>query len=238
VIALISFLVLIAVFLTVARVAGVVLEATGMARSAAQFQARSALLGVGFTTLESEEITSHPVRRRVVLWLMTFGNAGIITGIGSFMIAFRDAPALQTLLRSGELAAGVTLLLISVHISAANRVVANLTRRALRRFTTLEIDNLTTLLQLEGRRAVVEIRAGRDSELAGCDLASFDLPARDITVLGIRRHDGSFVGSPGADTLVRCGDVLTAYGPNGPLSALARPRACRSRPPGRRPARR
>ena len=53
-IALISFLILIAVFLTVARVAAVALEVTGMSRAAAEFQARSALLGVGFTTIESE----------------------------------------------------------------------------------------------------------------------------------------------------------------------------------------
>lgn len=209
-----------------------------MTRSAAQFQARSALLGVGFTTLESEEITSHPVRRRVVLWLMTFGNAGIITGIGSFMIAFRDAPALQTLLRSGELVAGITLLLISAHISAANRVVAGLTRRALRRFTSLEIDNLTTLLTVEPGHAVVEIRAGRDCDLVGRTVGALVLEAPTTTVLGIRRHDGSFVGSPSGDTVVRSGDILTAYGRCEPLSALARPRASRSMPPVRRPARR
>ena len=29
---------------------------------------------------EAEDITSHPVRRRIVLYLMTFGNAGILTG--------------------------------------------------------------------------------------------------------------------------------------------------------------
>jgi len=49
VLALITFLIVIAIVLTAARVAAVALEATGMARDAADFQARSALLGVGFT---------------------------------------------------------------------------------------------------------------------------------------------------------------------------------------------
>ena len=38
-------------------------------------------MGVGYTTTEAEDVINHPVRRRIILWLMTFGNAGIITGI-------------------------------------------------------------------------------------------------------------------------------------------------------------
>ena len=224
-IALISFLVLIAVFLTAARVASVVLEVTGMDRQAAEFQARSALMGVGFTTLESEAITNHPVRRRLVLWLMTFGNAGIITGIGSFIIAFGDAPALQTLLRSGELLAGTVLLLISVHISAANRLIARVTRAFLRRFTSLEISNLTILLPRGGRWVVAELRVERDSGLVGRSLARLDLARHDITALGVRRRDGTYLGSPAQATELELGDTLTLYGRIAQLTALARPTA-------------
>lgn len=224
-IALLSFLLLIAVFLTAARVASVVLEVTGMDRQAAEFQARSALLGVGFTTLESEEITSHPVRRRLVLWLMTFGNAGIITGIGSFIITFGDAPALQTLRRSGELVAGITLLLISVHISAANRLIGRLTRAAIERFTSIGVTNLTTLMPVGGRWVVAELRVERDSGLGGRSLASLNLAHHDITVLGIRRRDGTYVGSPSQATELQPGDIMTAYGRIAQLTALARPRA-------------
>lgn len=222
-IALISFLVLIAVFLTAARVATVVLEVTGMDRQAAEFQARSALMGVGFTTLESEAITNHPVRRRLVLWLMTFGNAGIITGIGSFIIAFGDAPALQTLLRSGELLAGTVLLLVSVHISAANRLIARVTRAFLHRFTSLEISNLTILLPRGGRWMVAELRVEGDSGLAGHSLAQVELARHDITVLGVRRRDGTYLGSPAQATGLELGDTLTLYGRIAQLTALARP---------------
>ncbi|MEZ5409401.1 MAG: TrkA C-terminal domain-containing protein [Acidimicrobiales bacterium] len=223
-IALISFLVLIAVFLTAARAATVVLEVTGMDRQAAEFQARSALMGVGFTTLESEAITNHPVRRRLVLWLMTFGNAGVITGIGSFIIAFGDAPALQTLLRSGELLAGAVLLLISVHVSAANRLIARVTRAALRRFTSLEISNLTILLPRGGRWVVAELRVERDSGLDGRSFTDLDLRGHDISVLGVRRRDGTYIGSPAEATRLALGDVVTLYGRIAQLTALARPR--------------
>jgi uncharacterized protein with PhoU and TrkA domain len=238
VIALISVLTLITLFLTVARVASVVLEVTGMSRSAAEFQARSALLGVGFTTVESEEITGHPVRRRIVLWLMTFGNVGAITGVGSFIIAFGNTRALQVLQRSGELVAGVVLLLVSVHISAASRVIATLTRAGLRRFTSLEVSSLTTVAQPDPEHAVAEIRVERSGGLAGRTLGSLNLEQAGVTVLGIRRHDGSYVGSPSSIMDLRHGDVVTAYGRTAQLSCLARPRASRSTPPGPRPARR
>lgn len=230
-IALISFLVLIAMFLTVARVASVVLEVSGMDRQAAEFQARSALMGVGFTTFESEAITNHPVRRRLVLWLMTFGNAGIITGIGSFIIAFGDAPALQTLLRSGELLAGTVLLLISVHISAANRLIARVTRAFLFRFTSLEITNLTVLVPRGDRWVVAELRVEHDSGLGGRSLASLDLARRDLTVLGIRRRGGGYVGSPAEATELAIGDAVTVYGLEDQLSALARLRVSGARAP-------
>lgn len=224
-IALISFLVLIALFLTVARVATVVLEVTGMDRQAAEFQARSALMGVGFTTLESEAITNHPARRRLVLWLMTFGNAGIITGIGSFIIAFGDAPALQTLLRSGELLAGTVLLLVSVHISAANRLIARATRAGLRRFTSLETSNLTILLPRGDRWVVAELRVERYCGLVGRSLAHLDAARHDIAVLGVRRRDGTYLGSPPQGTELAIGDVVTLYGRIAQLNALTHVRA-------------
>jgi hypothetical protein len=236
-IALLSVLVLIALFLTVARVATVVLEITGMARPSAEFQARSALLGVGFTSRESEEVMNHPVRRRVVLWLMTFGNAGAITGVASFIIAFGNEPMLQALQRSGALAAGVTLILVSVHLSAANRLIASITRRAVQRFTSLEVSSVTTLVGLEQHYSVAEIRVGRSDGLDGHSIGQLEANRQDVTVLGIRRHDGSFVGSPAGTTVIRHGDVVTAYGRTAQLSSVARPRASRSRLAVPRPAR-
>jgi hypothetical protein len=49
------------------RVATSALVMTGMARESARFQARSAFLGVGFTTGEAESVVDHPVRRRIAM---------------------------------------------------------------------------------------------------------------------------------------------------------------------------
>jgi Trk-type K+ transport system membrane component len=68
-----------AVWLMMLWLGSVALEATGMERSRAHFQALSALSGTGFTTRDAETVVNHSSRRWIVTWLMFFGNAGFIT---------------------------------------------------------------------------------------------------------------------------------------------------------------
>ncbi len=74
VIAIASFLLVIAVSLVITRVATVVLVASGMSRQHARFQSRSAFTGTGFTTSEAESVLNHPLRRKVVMLLMLLGT--------------------------------------------------------------------------------------------------------------------------------------------------------------------
>lgn len=73
-IAVLSLLLVATLFIRAARVASIALVGRGMATETARFQARSALMGVGYTTIEAEDVINHPVRRRIILWLMTFGD--------------------------------------------------------------------------------------------------------------------------------------------------------------------
>lgn len=63
IIGIVAFLTVLALSLTITRVATLVLAMTGLSWEAARFQARSAFTGTGFTTSEAESIVSHPVRR-------------------------------------------------------------------------------------------------------------------------------------------------------------------------------
>jgi hypothetical protein len=72
--------------MVITRVATVALRTTALSYAAAQFQARSAFSGVGFTTTESEDIVSHPARRRVVLGLMTLSSAGVVTTLARRLV--------------------------------------------------------------------------------------------------------------------------------------------------------
>src|SRR4051794_6231831 len=84
--ATVFFVVLVSLLIT--RVGTIALTLTGMSTESARFQARSAFFGVGFTTMEAESVVNHPVRRRIVLWLILLGNAGVISVIATLMISF------------------------------------------------------------------------------------------------------------------------------------------------------
>lgn len=120
-----------------------------LACDSAQFQARSALMGVGYTTAEAEDVTSHPTRRRIVLFLMTFGNAGVVTGIGGFLLTFIDTEATQTLRRSAILVGGIVLILLALHLGFVDQLIGRATRGAIGRFTTLDVRDYAALLSLD-----------------------------------------------------------------------------------------
>jgi len=221
VLALITFLVVIAIVLTAARVGSIALEATGMARDGAEFQARSALLGVGFTTSEAEEITGHPTRRRIVLWLMTFGNAGTVTAIGSLVLTFGGTETVETIQRSGILVGGTIVLLVSVHTSVADRLIAAATRAAMRRFTELDTTDFASLLRFDSDYAVTELTAHEGEWLVGKRLADLHLTSEGVVVLGIHRIDGPFLGTPTGNTSIGAEDQVLAYGRAPVLRELA-----------------
>lgn len=60
VIGVIAFLIVLTLSLVITRIATVALTMTGLSSEAAEFQARSAFTGTGFTTAEAEKIVNHP----------------------------------------------------------------------------------------------------------------------------------------------------------------------------------
>src|SRR5690606_36218305 len=75
----------------VTRIAAMALMFTGLSREAANFQARSAFTGVGYTTREAEGMVNHPVRRQIVMHLMLLGNIGVATVVATLMVSFTAA---------------------------------------------------------------------------------------------------------------------------------------------------
>ena len=211
-IAVLSLLLVATLFISAARVATIALVGTGMATDVASFQARSALMGVGYTTTEAEDVINHPVRRRIILWLMTFGNAGIITGVTSMLLGFVNAEASQTLRRAAILAVGLVVLIILTRVRFLERLLTKFTRWALARWTTLETRDLANLLRFGKNFGIIELAARDDDWLVGRPLESLHLPDEGIVILGVDRHDGHFHGVPTGQTVVHEGDTVIAYG--------------------------
>jgi hypothetical protein len=214
------------VSLLITRVATVALTVTGMARESARFQARSALSGAGFTTVEAEQVVNHPVRRRIVMTLMLLGNIGLATAVAGMLGTFLNSEPETGLLRAAVLLAALAGVYLASKSPVVDRRLSRLIGRWLTRHTELNVGDYERLLHLAGEYAVQELAIGADHWLVGRTLGDVRLRDEGILVLGITRRTGEYVGIPGKTTTVFAGDVLIAYGRGSSIERLER------RPPG------
>jgi len=207
-------LVVISLSILVTRIATVALTFTGMSREVARFQSRSAFTGVGFTTNEAEQIVSHPVRRRIVMILMLFGNAGIITVVASLVIAFVNIENAQdsVWIRVVALLAGLGIIFAIATSSWIDRRLSKIINWALRRYTDIDVRDYASLLHMAGEYKVAELYVDPHDWLADRKLLDLDLEGEGVLVLGITRTDGKFVGAPNGESKILPGDTLVVYG--------------------------
>lgn len=220
-IGLASLFVVIVTSLLVTRIATVMLTLTGLSREAAQFQARSAFSGVGFTTAESESVVNHPVRRRIIMTLVLIGNAGVVTVLVSLLLSFGSVenPS-QAALRLGLLTGGLALVWIVSRSQVAGRLLERLIERALRRFTDLDTRDYVGLLRLADHWVVAELEVEEDDWLCNIPLCDLALPEEGILVLGVERNDGRWVGAPAPSTTLHPNDTAVLYGTQDAIDRL------------------
>ena len=212
-IAIVSLLFIILFSLVVTRVATVALTLTGLSEATARFQSRSAFTGCGFSTHESEQIMSHPVRRRIVMMLMLLGNAGIVTAVSSFVLAFvTTSQGDQLLLRLAVLAAGIVMLGVVASSSYAYRQMSRIIRWVLQKWTDVQVKDYASLLRLADDYTVAEIRVEEGDWVAGQPLSDLQLSREGVTVLGIQRPDTGYVGLVTGETVIHPNDLLILYG--------------------------
>jgi hypothetical protein len=225
-IAVVSVLLVLTLSVIVIRVATVALVHTGMGREAARFQARSAFTGAGYTTSEAESVVNHPLRRRLVSWLMLAGNVGIVTAMSSLLLSFVDMRAsnsVWTLL--GVLVAGLILLLMVSSSAWVDRHLCRAISWALKRFTQLDARDYARLLHLREDYGVSDLRVQPGEWLAGRTLAEAGMSQEGILVLGIECPGGQFIGAPAPDTEIRESDRLLLYGRTPRIAEIDRRRS-------------
>ncbi|MBS3820362.1 MAG: potassium transporter TrkA [Planctomycetes bacterium] len=211
--------------LLITRLATMALTLTGLSRQVARFQARSAFTGTGFTTAESEDIVAHPIRRQIIMWLMIVRSAGVITIIISVILSFiGPAEDVTKLIRLAWLVGGIIVLWLLTISQTVTRLIEAAMAHLLKRYTDLDVRDYLGLLKLAGEYAVNEVHVEEDDWLAEKTLAECDLPEEGVTVLGINREDGSYVGAPRGKTRIHAGDTLILYGQSVLLQELGQRR--------------
>ena len=192
------------------RAGAVALQLTGMAAEKARFQALSAFTNTGFTTREAEEITSIPLRRRIVTVLIVLGYAGTVTVIASFATSLfqRDLASL------GEVAIIFAALYVVYRILAWRGVtkrVTNAFRTALIKRYGIQAHSLEEMLSVGQGFGVVRARVGVTSPLIGRPLAELALKSRKVQILSIIRGRETISIPQGNDVLLG-GDTIVCYG--------------------------
>jgi hypothetical protein len=203
----------------IVRAAAIALMLTGMDENRARFQALSAFTGTGFTTREAESVVHHPVRRRIISWLMVLGNAGIVTVI---------ITATSTLVTSEgyQLSLNVLVLLVGIYLIYRLATHKGFIRRwesfieeKLVKYPAFEEGATEDLLHLTEGFGLVRAIITEDSPLVGKSLEESKLTAQGVIVLGIER-DRAWNPIPRANELIQVGDRVVVYGPFNVLKTL------------------
>lgn len=209
----ISLFVIVSLSALITRVAAIALAHTGLSTESARFQARSAYTGSGFTTKESENIMSFPVRRKIIYTLMLVGNAGIVTTMSTLILAF-VLPNNTTSLLYGLLiiVVGIGFVWWAIRSSVVDKWLSKVIGRALKKYTNIDVKDYASILHLADNYKISELRVDEESWLGNKKLIDLDLRKEGIIVLGIQSEDGDYVGSPNGSSLIKPHDVITMYG--------------------------
>ncbi len=207
----ILLLIAVSVSFVVIRFGAVALELTGLSWESSKFQSLSAFTNSGFTTSESEKITSHPVRRKIAATLIILGNAGFVATIGSFAGSVLQPTNVWFYVNFAGIFFGLALL---GWIARHPKISTWLHRRAQKwldgqfSFSELKADDLLHLNK-EYRLSYFEINDS--SELLGQALNNLHLKQHVVQILRIDRESGS-IPIPGGRATLQSGDKFVVYG--------------------------
>ncbi|MBA3051482.1 MAG: TrkA C-terminal domain-containing protein [Candidatus Omnitrophota bacterium] len=224
---LLLFIVVVMVSFIIVRIGAIAFQLTGLEWSLAKFQALSCFSGTGFTTRESELITSHPQRRRIASILIVLGNAGFVTLIATFANSLRpnlsltglQIPYLNLIIPNSILSL-VNLLIIvaaiyfSFRLFTNNRFTRKLTvylRAKIIKRKIIKPVSFTEFMLMTGGYGITQIEPGEKSSILGKTIADSGLRDFDILILAVERG-GDFIPNPPAKTKILLGDKITCFG--------------------------
>jgi hypothetical protein len=196
-----------------------VFAAAGLPPKAAAFEARSALVGAGYTTSQSEYVVRNPAARRFASTLVLLGYFGptlILALLGvSFVIPTGEdltARAITLVVLIGGLFVFDRLGLIRVIGSRPARAVA---RRLL-------ADDTFETWVVVGDRVIAAVRIPKDPERSAPVIATLSDPG--VRILAVEPAEPGRPSFPDESQLVvpRPGDRVVAFGPEEAFEPLRR----------------
>ncbi|MGB2403298.1 MAG: TrkA C-terminal domain-containing protein [Akkermansiaceae bacterium] len=223
---LLALLTIVFISLLIVRVGTNALVLTGMSLSAARFQAASAFFGVGFTTAEAEIVVGHRVRRRIILHLIIAGNIGLTSALATLIVTFvskgdEGASALFAIL--GIVLLSILVLYVLASTGFIRRPMDALMKYSLERAGVVRALDYELLLNVEHGYCVSDFKIAEGHKFEGKALHQSRPNDQGIVILGIKKSDGNFVGTPNKDEILESGDTLMVYGSEEAVDKIAHP---------------
>ncbi len=212
---ILTLIIIASISMLIVRTGALALMATGLSADASMFQACSAYFGVGFTTREAELVVSHPVRRKIVTYLIVIGNVGVMSALATVVVGFvgikvESIGQAAQLLGVGLL--GVLFLIVITRSGVMSYVIDPPLRFLMSTVGIIRVLDYELLLRVEAGYCVSEVEVEPGHWLIGKMLVEANLGKRGVIVLGIARSDGVYIGTPSANTVILEKDALTVYG--------------------------
>jgi Trk-type K+ transport system membrane component len=222
------FILTLTVSFVVVRIGAIAFQLTGLEWSLAKFQALSCFSGTGFTTKESELITSNKQRRKIASILIILGNAGFVIMIATLAGSLVPHETLLSKLSKSYLPFEVpsyfvvwfnlAIVVIFVYgiyrILTHEKLVRNLTNFLRKKIIKKEIFqkvSVEELLLSTGGYGVSRVAVSAGSPVLNKSLYKSNLKQHDVTVLAIVR-DQQTIPNPPADTKMLLNDELVCFG--------------------------
>ncbi len=222
---LVLFITVLIVSFIIVRIGAIAFQLTGIEWSLAKFQALSCFTATGFTTKESERITSDLRRRRIATVLIVFGHAGFVTMVATFANSLRPQstnwsipllpgyipPWLQPLTSLTIIVAAIFIIYKIFSNTTFARRLTNVLRNRIIKKEIIKAVSCEELAVATGGYGVSRIKVRQDNPILGKALSESELRKDDITVLAIVREERT-IPNPVADTKILSGDELICFG--------------------------
>jgi len=221
------FIIALAVSFIAVRLGAVAFELTGLDWSMATFQALSCFTGTGFTTKESELITSNTQRRRIAGVLIIMGHAGFVTLVATFANSLSPnlfSSGSKMSIFSGIFSPGLVpwvnliIIIIAVFVSYKlakytkfDKTLTNVLRSKVIKREIIKRVSFEDLVVSTGGYGISQIEVDKNSPILGKTLMNSELRDADITILAVQTK-GTIIPNPPARTKISLGDKLICFG--------------------------
>ena len=196
----------------IVRAAAIALRMTGLEKKRAIFQSLSAFTGTGFTTREAEKVINHPLRRKIISWLMILGNAGIVTIIISATTSLVNVKGYGLPLHFFVIIIGIFIIYKIGTSKGFIKSWDHFIENKLIKYQVVEEDGtVEDLLHLLEGYGLLRTTIRKGSRMDGVLLSECKVCREDIVLLGIERGK-AWIPIPGKKEKLQEGDNLVVYG--------------------------